>query len=429
MTATSDFTKRTIYIPQMSFVAAEIMSAAFRSVGMQAEPSPDSDQRTLELAAKFTSGDECYPEIITLGNMLKIIERPDFKPEQAGFLLPTSGGPCRFGQYRALLKKVLKDLGLNEIVIISPTSSDGYEGFGTHARDLIRIGWWAVVVSDLLRKLQLKTRPYETTRGDTDHAFEKSVIQMSTVFAEQRISLANKQKKIIQTLWDIRERFHRIPARYRKDEKLLIGIVGEIFCRLDDFSNNFLIRKIEAQGGEVWMSDIAEWVWYTNDEQRLRIIRRGQRFSLEMAIARFKFWIQHQDEKKFWAPFRGDFRGYEEVSDVHEIMSLSEPYLPQSGALGEMVSSIGKSLYLYQKGADGVIDISPFSCMNGIVCETVFPIVSQHHDNFPIRTFYFDGTQTTVEQDVEIFMELARNYQQRKKHQRTYPAAFQERTQ
>jgi len=107
MADTRDFTKRTIYIPQMSFVAAEIMSAAFRSVGIQAEPSPDSDQRTLELAAKFTSGDECYPEIITLGNMLKIIERPDFKPEQIGFLLPTSGGPCRFGQYRALLKKVL----------------------------------------------------------------------------------------------------------------------------------------------------------------------------------------------------------------------------------------------------------------------------------------------------------------------------------
>jgi predicted nucleotide-binding protein (sugar kinase/HSP70/actin superfamily) len=424
MADTSDFTKRTIYIPQMSFVAAEIMSAAFRSVGIQAEPSPDSDQRTLELAAKFTSGDECYPEIITLGNMLKIIERPDFDPKQTGFLMPTSGGPCRFGQYRALLKKVLKDLGLNEIVIISPTSSDGYEGFGAHARDLIRIGWWAVVVSDLLRKMQLKIRPYETSAGDTDCVFAESLAQVSAVFGEEKVSLATKRKKIIQTLLEVRERFHRIPARYQKDEKLLIGIVGEIFCRLDDFSNNFLIRKIEAQGGEVWISDIAEWVWYTNDEQRLRIIRRGQRFSFEMAIARFKFWVQHQDEKKFWAPFRHDFRGYEEVPDVHEIMSLSEPYLPQNGALGEMVSSIGKSLYLYQKGADGVIDISPFSCMNGIVCETVFPIVSQHHDNFPIRTFYFDGTQTTVEQDVEIFMELARNYQQRKKHQRTYPAVF-----
>lgn len=424
MNNNNDLTNRTIYIPQMSFVAAELMSASFRSFGMNAEPSPGSDARTLELAGKYTSGDECYPEIITLGNMLKVVEKPGFQPENVGFLLPTSGGPCRFGQYRALLRKVLKDMGLEDVKIISPTSSDGYEGFGEHAQQLVRIGWWAVIVSDLLRKLQLKTRPYETSSGDTDRVFEQSLAQLSAVFGERNDSISQKRKKIIQALLEIRDRFLAIPARYRKDEKLLIGIVGEIFCRLNDFSNNFLIQKIEAQGGEVWISDISEWVWYTNDEQRLRIVRKGKRFFPEMLLARLKFWVQHQDEKKFWAPFGDDFRGYEEVPDIHQIMSLSEPYLPQSGALGEMVSSVGKALYLYGKGADGVIDISPFSCMNGIVCEAVFPIVSQEHNNFPIRTFYFDGTQTTVEQDVEIFMELARNYQQRKKHQRSYPPVF-----
>ncbi|MCK5738867.1 hypothetical protein KAH55_06785 [bacterium] len=69
-------------------------------------------------------------------------------------------------------------------------------------------------------------------------------------------------------------------------------------------------------------------------------------------------------------------------------------------------------------------DISPFSCMNGIVTEAVFPRVSADHDQFSVRTFYFDGTQTTLSQDLEIFMELVQNYQARKKFPRTYPPFF-----
>jgi predicted nucleotide-binding protein (sugar kinase/HSP70/actin superfamily) len=89
-----------------------------------------------------------------------------------------------------------------------------------------------------------------------------------------------------------------------------------------------------------------------------------------------------------------------------------------------MVLSVGKSVYLQTKGADGVIDISPFSCMNGIVCEAVYPRVSEDHDGMPIRNFYFDGTQVDLEQQIGIFLELARSYQGRKKAARRYPSYF-----
>ena len=38
----------------------------------------------------------------------------------------------------------------------------------------------------------------------------------------------------------------------------LIGVVGEIFCRLNQFANADLIRLVEEQGGECWLADIAE---------------------------------------------------------------------------------------------------------------------------------------------------------------------------
>jgi len=89
-----------------------------------------------------------------------------------------------------------------------------------------------------------------------------------------------------------------------------------------------------------------------------------------------------------------------------------------------MVLSVGKAGYLHAKGADGVIDISPFSCMNGIVSEAVYPEVAKDHDGIPIRNFYFDGTQVDLEQQIGIFLELARSYQARKKIERRYPPYF-----
>jgi hypothetical protein len=48
----------------------------------------------------------------------------------------------------------------------------------------------------------------------------------------------------------------------------------------------------------------------------------------------------------------------------------------------------------------------------------VYPRVSADHDEIPIRNFFFDGTQTDLDRDVGIFMELARTYPARKKKPR-----------
>ena len=80
-----------------------------------------------------------------------------------------------------------------------------------------------------------------------------------------------------------------------------------------------------------------------------------------------------------------------------------------------MVLSTGGAIAYYQRGADGIVDISPFTCMNGIVTEAVYPRVSKDHDNIPIRVFYFDGTHSDLDRDVGIFLELAKTYKRRKK--------------
>jgi predicted nucleotide-binding protein (sugar kinase/HSP70/actin superfamily) len=407
---------RKVWVPQMSTDGATAFAAAFRSVGIDAHICPDSDPRTLELGGRYTSGEECLPARVTLGNFLKIIEQPDFVPEKTAFFMPTADGPCRFGQYAPYLRKVLRDIGLDDVMVFSPTSRDGYKEMGDQVNELQRNALRGLIASDALRKMLHKTRPYEINRCETEEVHWQAIAGVERVLERQGTPTEQRMRELIATLTEAREAYHRIPVQNVRSRPL-IGVVGEIFCRLTPFTNDFTIRKVEEFGGECTLAHIVEWVWYTNQEHKKRLKQSGQTFSKAMLVANIKNHIQHKDEHRLYKVFEEDFRGYEEPS-IETIFDYSEPYLPHTGALGEMTLSVGKAVFHYHQGCDGVIDISPFTCMNGIVTEAVYPRISADHDDIPIRNFFFDGTQTDLDRDVGIFMELACTYQARKRQSR-----------
>jgi predicted nucleotide-binding protein (sugar kinase/HSP70/actin superfamily) len=412
---------RRLYLPQMPYGGSYLLAAAIRSIGFDAWVTSDSDERTLELGSRVTSGDECYPQKITMGDFLRIIE--DEGRDKVAFLMPSSNGPCRFGQYLHLIRSKFDELGYDDVPVISITSGDGYSSIGSYSSALIRTAWRAVLTQDILMKLLLKTRPYETEMGAADAAYHQSLEEVGAAVSLNGVSDKERMAAILPAIVRARDRFRAVPAQYERSRPL-IGVVGEIFCRQNTFSNFDLIRVVEEQGGECWLADIGEWVWYTDDEQRRRLIDEGRRISKDNVYRFLKSKVMRRDEHALYGPCADDFVGYEEPADVRDVLELSFPYLPYTGALGEMVLSSGKAIYLHEKGADGVIDISPFTCMNGIVTEAVYPSLQKELDNMPIRTFYFDGTQGDLERDVGIFIELTRTYQRRKKKPRRFPAYF-----
>ena len=412
---------RRLYLPQMPYGGSYLLAAAIRSIGFDAWVTSDSDERTLDLGGRVTSGDECYPQKITLGDFLRIIE--DEGRDNVAFLMPQANGPCRFGQYLHLIRAKFDELGYGDVPVISITSNDGYSSIGAYSQNLIRTAWRAVLAGDILMKMLLKTRPYEREKGTADAAYQASLEEAGEAISRVGISHKEQLAGLVPVMVRARDRFRAVPADYDA-KRPLIGVVGEIFCRQNTFSNFDLMRVVEEQGGECWLSDIGEWVWYTDDEHRRRLIDEHKTISKDGAIRFIKSKIMRRDEHAMFGPFHDDFVGYEEPEDVREVLQMSLPYLPYTGALGEMVLSSGKSIYMYEKGADGIIDISPFTCMNGIVTEAVYPSLSKDLDDLPIRVFYFDGTQGDLERDVGIFIELARTYQRRKHKTRSFPAYF-----
>jgi predicted nucleotide-binding protein (sugar kinase/HSP70/actin superfamily) len=416
---------RTLYIHPMTRSGARLIAATFRSIGIDAKVLPPSDTRTMKLGNMYSSGEECLPEKITLGDYLKITEMDGFDPKKTAFLMPTADGPCRFGQYSQLLRIVLKKRGLEEIAIISPSSKNGYAGIGGNFIFFFRTAWLGIVASDILRKMQLKIRPYENIKGITDTVYEKSLVCAERVLEKTGIGFGKRRALLVEALVTSRDEFRSIDANYSKD-KSLIGILGEIFCRHNRFANEDMIRKLEAYGAETWIADVGEWVFYTNWFGMDNLKRWGKSLSIGMALTKLKNHIMKEDEHGLLTHFHDDFIGYEEPSETEEIVRYGEPYLPARGALGEMALSMGKAGYLYTKGVDGIIDISPFSCMNGIVSEAVYPSFSMDHNNIPCKVFYYDGINLDLDRDIGIFMELVNGYKSRKTIERRYSELFKD---
>jgi predicted nucleotide-binding protein (sugar kinase/HSP70/actin superfamily) len=402
---------KTIYVPPMAYGSARAFVSALRAIGLSAEPTPPSDHRTRELGARYTSGDECYPAKVTVGDFMKVLERPETDPARVAFFMPTAEGPCRFGQYAPYLRQILDSSGYRQVEILSPTSANGYQGLGSLATPFVRTGWRALLSADLLQKMLLIYRPYEEQRGDTEEVYEAALTDLCRTLEQTPVDPGVQLQAMRDSLVRSRDRFRTLRGRHGRPLPV-IGIVGEIFCRLNTFSNENLIQCLEQHGAETWLSDIVEWIWYTNSEHFRRLKLTGRMLSVEALGAWVRDRVQKHDEHFLTAPFAEDFRGREEP-EMAEILECARPYLPREGAFGEMVLSVGKVVYLARKGAAGIIDISPFTCMNGIVCEAIYPRVSRDLGGIPIRNFYFDGTQSDLDRDLGVYMELARSYQKR----------------
>ena len=105
----------------------------------------ESDEETVRIGRKFTLGKECFPCILTTGDMLKTSKRPDFDPDRSAFFMPSGSGPCRFGQYHRFHRMVLSEHGFDNVPIYSPNQDDRlYQELDIMGGRFSRLGWRAI---------------------------------------------------------------------------------------------------------------------------------------------------------------------------------------------------------------------------------------------------------------------------------------------
>ena len=395
----SDIASRTLLIPYISDHAYPF-AAAFVRHGVCAQVMSESNEETLFWGRKFTSGKECYPCIITTGNMVKVVKSPGFQPHKVAFFMPSGCGPCRFGQYNTLHRMILNELGYPDVPIYAPNQDKNIYGELSFAGGInfARSAWQGVVCCDVLDKALRETRPYEKNKGQTDGIYKKCIEDICK-------SILNGDK-LPPVMEDALRAFEDIPID-RLVRKPIIGIVGEIFVRSNRFSNDNIILAIERLGGEVWMPPAAEWLLYGNYSFRFKSWLKRDYLSYINYLIKEK--VQKYDEHRLQRPFHRFLKNLVEP-EIREILENSKPYLHPSYE-GEAVLSIGKSIDFAKKGLSGVVNVMPFTCMPGTIVTAILKMVRKDYDNIPCLTIAYDGLkQTKTQTRLEAFMYQTRQF-------------------
>ena len=435
---------RKIFIPYMGD-GAIVLKYAFRAAGIDAEMLY-SDDETLKFGRRYTLGKECYPFIITTGDIIKTLKHND--PKKTAFLMAQTYGPCRFGQYNKMQKIIIKELGYEDVPIIAPGAPEGnqfyreYDMEGLRGVILVIKAMFGIFTVDYLNKMLRETKPYEVEKGRANKIYQKYIKDVcSSVENDSVIKTLGKMTEILK---NARKDFENIPVK--KIKKPLIGVVGEIFVRNHPYSNNEIIKEVEALGGEVEIPPFAEWPFHTTATRKIDIITKqtdlyykivksfginsnsggdGNNYRKQFGeltgdfIKGIRYYISNRVINKFLEychhklekPLKGFIREDSEAG-IYKVWDNAEPYIIKW--FGEAALSIGKSVDWIENGADGIINVLPFTCMPGNLVNAISKRIREEY-KIPWLNLAFDGLeQETTETRLEAFMYQATQYMKNK---------------
>ena len=396
-----DIGRRRLWIPH-ACDQAHVLAAVLRAWGLDAEPLARSPDPGLNLARRVISEDVCLPMLITTQDILERVHAPDFDPGTEAFFQGQSEGPCRFGMYCMMQRRILDKMGLNEVPMVALGNRSAHGGLGL---DFLLTAWGCLLAHDMLDKMRLRTRPYEKTRGQSDIVFSHYLREVCNLAGEQKALIASPRGRLrllagrhTEALEDLVRRAQRsfasLPRRDGAEPRPRIGLVGEFFVRIHDGSNQQVIRKLERAGAEVWLAPPTEFFGYCSCIGGLLARDRWQdtrawpdlRAALNGALLTR---VAVRDEHHLFSATLPYLEGYDDIPADEVIREGSRYVHPSFG--GEAICSMGKARDFAKRRLDGIVNVAPFNCMPGMTVTMLSQAFRRHHDNIPFLNLDYDG--------------------------------------
>ena len=363
--------KKKVSFPHMGTVSYA-WSAALRIIGCEPYVEPYTSKRTLSLGTKHSPEAICIPYKLILGNFIEAIEGgADYVS------MITSPGCCRLGEYGKCISNALKDLGY-EAKYVEMQLYDGIKGMynylktvsGTNNMFLFtRAILIAMIKTFMLDNLETKLsycRAREIHFGDAEKHYKNA---LKIIDENDTIAGLNKARKLIN------EEMKKVEINPKKDV-LYVDITGEIYIVNDEFSNQNIERELGRMGVQVRRS--LTLTSFLKDAIIPKILRKGE-------------------------------------THLQRAFRLAKPYLMRDIG-GDSLECVSDVVYAQERGADGIIHLSPFTCMPEIMSQNIFPAMREDCD-IPILALIMDeqtgkaGYVTRIEAFVDLMRRRKRKLQ------------------
>ncbi len=272
-------------------------------VGVTCILPPKLTNRTLELGAQNSPDFVCTPFKTVLGSMIEALEA-------GADTLVTVYGLCKLGYFGELQEQIMRDMGYQfELINLSEYNTGKKEDFIKALKRLnpdIKLAKFAIAGVEAVKMVEYVdeiTGEYYRNRGfalDVG-AYEKAYRQfLSDMYAAaSRADMDAGCQKAKQAFSAMELRKPRTPLR--------VGIVGEFYTAMDEFSNLEVERKLSDLGVEVH-----RWMTVTN-----RLLHYAGENNLQVKIKEYSSYTMGANSTgNIWAAKDYAERGFDGVIHI-----------------------------------------------------------------------------------------------------------------
>ncbi|MDO4745242.1 MAG: acyl-CoA dehydratase activase-related protein [Bacillota bacterium] len=345
----------TLLIPEMAPMHFQFLETALGKAGYKAKRLPTVDKNAVEEGLKYINNDACYPTIVSLGQIISYLKSGEVDLDKVAIFMSQTGGQCRASNYVALLRKALKDMGMEQIPVVSVNMS-GLEtnpGFNLMSPKLIKRALMGFMYGDLFMRVLYKTRPYEVVPGSANELFEKwSRVARRNVYT-------GSMRKFKSTIAGIVRDFDELPLRDIKKPK--VGVVGEILVKYHPNANNDIVGIIEQEGGEAVVLDLIDFFMYGMYSKEYNFNNLSGSYQAAIGNAMAIKVVEH-----FRKPLRQALREskrFHEPMHIEDIAKKAQQVASLGNQCGEGWLLAGEMVDLIDDGVENIVCMQPFACL------------------------------------------------------------------
>ena len=391
----------TILMPQMLPVHFGMFQKLLVLEGYKVDMLNTNHRGIVDEGLKYVHNDTCYPALLVIGQLIDAIKNGGYDPHKVALFITQTGGDCRASNYIHLLRKALEKAGLAFVPVISVNLS-GLEknpGFSL-TLPLIRKLIYGMIYGDLLVNVANQVRPYELTPGDTDNMLDRWQKRLIDGFQAGK-GMSRKQMR--SNFDTILADFETIPVSHQ--EKVRVGVVGEIYVKFSPLGNNNLEDFLLSEGAEPVVPGLTDFMIFKIFNREVDVNIYGGLWAKKKFCQAFKGYIEDCQKDMIAALKKSRFRAPGTFEDMHKLV---QGYLGDGNKMGEGWLLTGEMLELIHSGVPNIVCTQPFGCLpNHIVGKGMIRRLKDDYPYSNIVAIDYDPGATKINQENRIKLMLA----------------------
>ncbi len=392
----------TILVPQMLPMHFALLIRVLENEGYKLEMLNTYGKSILDYGQKYVHNDACFPAVLVIGQLIDAVKSGKYDPHKVALVITQTGGGCRASNYIHMLRKALTRAGLEYVPVISLNMSGLEKNPGFKLTlGFIRKAVFAIFYGDILMNVANQVRPYEVTAGDAQKAIDEC---MDMLLEQMNHGKGLSYKSMNANFRKIIDRFQSIPVR--DEEKVRVGVVGEIYVKYSPLGNNNLEQFLLDEGAEPVVPGLADFVIFKIFNREVDVDIYGGKWIKKVICRLFAKYIKrHQRAMINALKESGRFRAPGDFDDLHHYI---QGYLGDGNKMGEGWLLTAEMLELIHTGVPNIVCAQPFGCLpNHIVGKGM---IRRLKDDYPwsnIVAIDYDPGATKINQENRIKLMLA----------------------